>query len=106
MPDNSKSLVYPQQISDDSNKEFNIISYMQFTIYERSSTVNQSVRRVILLYMPEQFSTPTSVSWETDEFGSIVGSFSENGMSADQLTGGLGFVSSNAMDILKGIGAA
>lgn len=62
-------IVFPPEIENATEHP----SFIQFDIYERGSTTKSSMRDQVVLFMPDSYSTPNTVSWDSDSYKSLLG---------------------------------
>lgn len=62
-----KNLIYPASLSDVNQNP----AWMEFQFYERRSPRSSPPDDTISLYMPENVSQPSTVSWDTEKFGFV-----------------------------------
>lgn len=62
-------IVFPPEIESATEHP----SFIQFDIYDRGSTTKSAMRDQIVLFMPDEYSTPNTVSWDNDSFKSLLG---------------------------------
>lgn len=63
------SLVFPPEIEDATA----FPSYIQFDIWDRQTTFNSNLTDQIILYMPDEITSPNTTQWDTDSMQALLG---------------------------------